>query len=100
MPRILPLINARIVERDGELFQSFVCEDYHQNIEKISEQDLQKRLSELVAKPLELHGGKLFRFNLIQTENKKYLIRTTHHVIFDRIAANIFLPSLQNFMQI
>ena len=56
----------------------------------MSEEAWQKKLPELVAEPLELHGGQLFRFNLVQTEKAKYLLRTTHHVSFDRSAANIF----------
>ena len=94
-----PAINARIVERDGEPFQSFVSEDYQQTVETIYEQDLQKRLAELVVEPLELHGGRLFRFNLIQTENAKYLLRTTHHVSFDRSAANIFFDDVAKFYE-
>lgn len=58
---------------------------------------MQKRLSELLAELLELHGGNLFRFNLIETENKKYLLRTTHHVIFDRTAANVFYSDVAKF---
>ncbi len=56
----------------------------------MSEEAWQKKLPELVAEPIELHGGQLFRFNLVQTEKAKYLLRTTHHASFDRSAANIF----------
>ena len=97
---IHPSIFVRIVEQNGETFQEFDTENYQQTIEKISETDLQKKLSELVTEPLELHGGQLFRFNLIQTENKKYLLRTTHHVSFDRSAANIFFADVAKFYQL
>lgn len=90
---------GRIVEQNGELLQNFCEEDFHQTVQKISEQDLQKRLAELVAEPLELHGGRLFRFNLLQTEKAKYLLRTTHHVAFDRSAANIFLADVAKFYE-
>ena len=56
-------------------------------------------MAELVAVPLELHGGRLFRFNLLQTEKAKYLLRTTHHVSFDRSAANIFLADVAKFYE-
>ena len=83
-------IFTRIVERDGEPVQELSAENYQLTVEKMSEADWQKKLPELVAEPLELHGGRLFRFNLVQTERAKYLLRTTHHVIFDRSAANAF----------
>ena len=95
-----PSIFVRLAERDGETFQEIVAESYHQTVEEMSESDWQKKLSELVTQPLELHGGRLFRFNLVQTEKAKYLLRTTHHVSFDRSAANTFLPTLQKFMKI
>ena len=94
-----PSIFSHIAERDGETVQEFDPENYTQTVEKISESELQKRLSELVAEPLKLHGGNLFRFNLIETENKKYLLRTTHHVIFDRTAANIFFADVAKFYE-
>lgn len=94
-----PSIFVRIAERDGDPVQEFCVEDYHQTVEKISEQDLQKKLADLVAEPLELHGGRLFRFNLIQTEKAKYFLHTTHHVSFDRSAANIFFADVAKFYE-
>ncbi|MBO4400577.1 MAG: amino acid adenylation domain-containing protein [Selenomonadaceae bacterium] len=89
-----PAIFVRVIERDGEPVQEFGAEDYQQPVEKMSEADWQKKLSELEAEPLELHGGRLFRFNLVQTECGKYLLRTTHHVSFDRTAANVFFSDV------
>ena len=43
-------------------------------------------MSELVAQPLELHGGRLFRFDLVKTEQAKYFLRTAHHIFFDGTA--------------
>ena len=60
----------------------------------MTEETWQKKLPELVAEPLELHGGRLFRFDLVQTEKAKYLLRTTHHVCFDRSAANVFFADV------
>ena len=44
-----PAMNVRIAERDGEPFQEFGAEDYHQTVEQMSEAAWQKKLSELVA---------------------------------------------------
>lgn len=95
-----PAIFVRLVERDGETLQEYDTESYHQTVEQMSDAEWQKKLAELLDEPLELHGGRLFRFNLIQTEKAKYLLRTTHHVSFDRSAANIFLRMLQSFTKI
>lgn len=92
-----PAIFVRIVERDGEILQEYDAEDYHQTVEQMSDAEWQKKLSELLDEPLELHGGRLFRFNLVQTEKAKYLLRTTHHVSFDRSAANIFYADVAKF---
>lgn len=39
-----PAMNVRIVERDGEPFQEFSAEDYHQTVEKMSEAAWQKKI--------------------------------------------------------
>ena len=85
-----PAIFVRIVEQDVETLQEYGAENYHQTVEQMSDAEWQKKLSVLLDEPLELHGGRLFRFNLVQTEKAKYLLRTTHHVSFDRSAENIF----------
>ncbi|MBR3747150.1 MAG: AMP-binding protein, partial [Selenomonadaceae bacterium] len=92
-----PSMFVRLVERDGEPVQEFVTEDFHQTVEQMTEDAWRKKLSELVAEPLELHGGRLFRFDLVQTEKAKYLLRTTHHVSFDRSAANVFFADVAKF---
>ena len=89
-----PSMFVRLAERKGEPVQEFVAEDYHQTVEQMTEDAWQKKLSALVAAPLELHGGRLFRFDLVQTEKARYLLRTTHHVSFDRSAANVFFDDV------
>ena len=89
-----PSIFVRVTEKDGEPFQEFSAEDYRQTVEQMTEESWQKKLLELVAEPFELHGGRLFRFDLVQTEKAKYLLRTTHHVCFDRSAANVFFADV------
>ena len=85
---------VRIAEKDGEPFQEFGAEDYHQTVEQMTEAAWQKKLSELVATPLELHGGRLFRFDLVQTEKAKYLLRTTHHIFFDGMAYKVIFDDV------
>ena len=63
-------------------FQEFGAENYNQTIEQMSEEVWQKKLSELVAQPLVLHGGRLFNLDLVQTEKAKYLLITVHHIFF------------------
>ena len=67
---------------------------YHQNIIKISENELQKTLSNLISSPLELIGGRLFRFDLIETEKAKYMLMTTHHIAFDGLSHNVIMNDI------
>lgn len=46
----------------------------------MTEEAWQKKLSELVGQPLELHGGRLFCFDFVHTEKAKYFFRTAHHI--------------------
>ena len=92
-----PSVFVRVIEKDGEPFQEFETEDYHQTVEQMTEAAWQKKLSELVAKPLELHGGQLFRFDLVQTEKAKYLLRKTHHIFFDGMAYKALFDDVAKF---
>ena len=92
-----PSIFVRIFEKDGKPAQKFSAENYQQTVEKMTEMQWQKKLAELISEPLELQGGRLFRFNLIETEKAKYLLRTTHHAVFDRTAANVFFADVAKF---
>lgn len=94
-----PSIFVRIFEKDGKPAQKFSAENYQQTFEKMTETQWQKKLAELMAEPLELQGGRLFRFNLVETEKAKYLLRTTHHAVFDRTAANVFFADVAKFYE-
>lgn len=92
-----PSINVRIVERDGEPFQEYSTGTYFQPYYEMSERDWRQEITKIINTPLELHGGRLFRFDLVETENAKYLLRTTHHVAFDRSAARRFFSDVETF---
>ena len=81
-----PSMFVRVVEQNGEPLQQYDAESYHQTVEQMTEDAWQKKLPELVAEPLELHGGRLFRFYLVQTEKAKYFLAVTHHVLFDGVS--------------
>jgi len=51
---------------------------------------LQLRLNE----PLELIGGQLFRFDLVETEKAKYFLRTAHHIAFDGTAYKVLFNDI------
>lgn len=91
---------VRIAEEDGEPVQKFSAEDYKQTVEKMTEDEWQKKLAEIVNEPLELYGGRLFRFDLVQTEKAKYFLRTTHHIFLTARRIMYFLTTLQKFMKI
>ncbi|MBR0096203.1 MAG: AMP-binding protein, partial [Synergistaceae bacterium] len=83
-----PYMNARIAERDGEPVQ-YIPDDieaYHQDVKYMTEDEWHRELPRLIATPLQLVGGRLFRFDLVQTEKAKYFLRTAHHITFDGTA--------------
>lgn len=90
-----PAIFVRIVEQDGEPVQQYETENYQQTVEQMTEAAWQKKLPELVAEPLELHGGRLFRFHLVQTEKAKYFLDVTHHIIFDGVSRKALYDDIE-----
>ena len=91
-----PYMNVRIVERDGEPMQyipdSF--EPYSQTVTEMTEEEWKREMPRLISTPLELMGGRLFRFDLVQTEKAKYFLRTTHHIAFDGTANNVLFADI------
>ena len=91
-----PCMEVRISDSGGELTQ-FVPETeapYHQTVTRIPEAQWQERLPGLAAEPLTLNGGRLFRFDLVETECAKYMLMTTHHIAFDGISNNIIMNDI------
>lgn len=41
--------------------------------------------------PMKLNGGRLFRFDLAETERAKYMLFTWHHIAFDGMSRNIIM---------
>lgn len=91
-----PYMNVRIVERDGKPMQyipdSF--EPYSQTVTEMTEEEWKREMPRLISTPLELMGGRLFRFDLVQTEKAKYFLRTTHHIAFDGTAYNVLFSDI------
>ncbi len=85
-----PSMNVRIGEENGEPYQ-YIPDDIgecKQAVLEMSEDEWQKTLPDLIAEPLNLIGGRLFRIILVKTEKSKYVLRVTHHVIFDGSSHN------------
>ncbi|MBQ9897067.1 MAG: hypothetical protein IJM40_07130 [Synergistaceae bacterium] len=97
-----PYMNVRIAERDGEPVQYIPddIEPYHQDVKYMTEDEWQRELPRIMSEPLKLIGGRLFRLDLIQTESAKYLLRTTHHVFFDRSASNALFNDMQRHIML
>ena len=90
-----PYMFVKIIETDGEPQQILEdVQDYHQEVLKMSEAEWQETLPKLLKEPLELIGGRLFRFNLVETEKAKYFLRTTHHIAFDGTAYKILFNDI------
>ena len=67
---------------------------YHQTVARISEAQWQELLPALIAEPLGLIGGRLFRFDIVETERAKYMLRTTHHIAFDGMSHNVIMNDI------
>ncbi len=64
---------------------------YHQTVERMTESQWRERLKTLTSEPLTLNGGRLFRFDLVETECGKYMLSTTHHAAFYGMSHNIIM---------
>ena len=90
-----PYINVRIAEVDGEPRQILEhVEKYQQKVLKMTEAEWQETLPRLLAEPLELIGGRLFKFDLVETEKAKYFLRTAHHIVFDGTAYKVLFNDI------
>lgn len=84
-----PSMEVRLVQNDaGEIYQVIPndLEPYSQNVVHMSEAKWQETLPQLLKNPLPLMNGRLFRFDLVQTERAKYFLRTAHHIFFDGVS--------------
>ena len=92
-----PYMEVRISQDStGTITQSIPESEsqYHQTVERITEAQWRERLQTLIAEPLTLNGGRLFRFDLAETESGKYMLRTTHHTAFDGTSNNIMMNDI------
>ncbi len=93
-----PYMEVRISQDDsnGIITQSIPesQSQYQQIVMKMSESQWQERLKTLISEPLTLNGGRLFRFDLVETERAKYMLRTTHHIAFDGISYQVIMNDI------
>ena len=90
-----PYMNVRIAEADGEPRQIMEpLPNYRQEVKRMTEAEWQETLPKLLKEPLELMGGRLFRFDLAETEKGKYFLRTAHHIAFDGTAYQVLFRDI------
>ena len=91
-----PYLNVRIVEDDGEPRQYIPdnAGEYRQTVQRISGEQWRRRVQEIIAEPLQLIGGQLFRFDLAETEDAKYFLYTLHHIMSDGTTINILFRDI------
>ena len=91
-----PYMEVRISDSNTDTPTQFIpyTEPYQQTVMKLSESEWQKTLQSLIAEPLKLIGGRLFRFDLVETECAKYMLRTTHNIAFDGMSYNIIMRDI------
>ena len=89
-----PSMEVRIKEDLTQFIPDVSQNPYKQSVLRISEKEWQKLLTRLIAEPLRLIDGRLFRFDLVETEKAKYMLRITHHVAFDGSSFNVIMEEI------
>jgi surfactin family lipopeptide synthetase A len=79
--------NPRQLRNDAEI--------YHQNVETLTQQALNKLKSKLI-RPFDLLKDRLFRIRILKTPEALYLFIDFHHIIFDGVSFNIILRDLMD----
>jgi len=64
---------------------------------KLSEAELEHYKQEFV-RPFNLNRGPLYRFEIVTTERRNYLLMDVHHLIFDGASFDLFLGQLCDIM--
>ena len=90
-----PYFEVRISKDDNEgTITQYIHEEkspYKQAVMKMSETQWREILPTFIDEPIKLNGDRLFRFYLVETDQSKYMFRSTHHIMFDGMSLNIFM---------
>lgn len=89
-----PVFASVIEKRGSEFYIRKSAEiDYEIPVEEMSASEL-KTAEEEIFRPFKFDGSPLLRCRLIHSENKKFLLFCTHHVLCDGISLQLFLKDL------
>ena len=87
-------MNTHIEIRSGNLVQ--VRNDNADPVIPITEmtyEELEKRKNEFV-RPFNLHSDLLYRFEIIKSDSRTYLLSDIHHIIFDGLSRGVFMDAV------
>lgn len=87
-------INTHIELRDGSFVQ-VRNDEYEPKVSctRMSEEEFEKNKSDFI-RPFNLTTGPLYRFEIISTDKKTYLVMDIHHLIFDGFSNGVLLKSI------
>ncbi|MDR0951797.1 MAG: amino acid adenylation domain-containing protein [Oscillospiraceae bacterium] len=89
-----PYIKTRLEESGGQPRQYVLSEEPAKvEYRECSEAEYSAAKQSFV-RPFELIGGRLYRIEVIKTEERVYMLYDFHHIIFDGVSAGIFLTEL------
>ncbi|MFB7591293.1 amino acid adenylation domain-containing protein [Streptomyces sp. NPDC056169] len=92
-----PALAARLVERDGQVWQEPAAQrpELVQLEAPVDEADLERRLEEEAARPFPLETGPLSRFTLHRrADGSAELLVTAHHSVFDGNSKDVLVRQL------
>ncbi|MCH5229033.1 MAG: amino acid adenylation domain-containing protein [Muribaculaceae bacterium] len=89
-----PFLKVKIEEdKDGNPVMVPQNNRYEQEITKLSDKDFNLKVDSLI-KPIDLTKDNLFRINIFDTGDNRYLFMDFHHIIYDGTSMLIFLQDL------
>lgn len=89
------ILRTNFVEKNGEIFQTVNKEArFTLDASEVSEENFLSLVKNYVSQNFNLETDLLIRSAVIQSDNKKYLIFLTHHIIVDGMSLEIILNRL------
>ena len=90
-----PALNSHFEMSDGEVFQMYGAKEEPVPVEKIDETELEEYKTGFV-RCFDLRTGPLYRFAIVRTEKKLYLLTDFHHLVFDGYSLRLFTKELSD----
>lgn len=86
-------LSTRMAMKNGQLVQIRTKEDPEVEFLSMSEEECQSYLEQFV-RPFSATRDRLYRFSVVKTDEKTYLVQDIHHLVFDGISSAILIGEI------